>query len=275
MTFISEQPSTDRNRRRPSDSMIRKSTKDGRQKGGRSLGMHLPAEKAARAKALREEGSCWICCLQRDSCTSGKVCERCVKRNQRVQMDNGLGCDRTKLTDLKSYFLPDFLTRMGDKQILSGFVDQHINRWLQQAFRVKLNLIWGIPAIEFELYEFEPKTNELLRQMQYCLNNSTGERGWVERCSPPLAMVQIENEDHERYEKYLNKVVDKHLDKFVDRCYKFEKDDFQGRLFKLMTKLQPESKEQVRSDITINPFLHVLITRHRPRFSKIYTVCKS
>lgn len=168
-----------------------------------------------------------------------------MKRSQRATMENGLGCDRTKLTDLKSFFLPDFLVRMGDKQVVSAFVEQHISRWRSTAIRIKLNMIWGIPPIEFELYEFEPKTNELLRQFQYSLNLQTGTRGWVEKNSPPLAMVSIENEDRDRYEEYLNRVVDKHLDKFVDRCFKYEKDEFQGRLLKLMQQLEPDNKEQV------------------------------
>lgn len=106
-------------------------------------------------------------------------------------------------------------------------------------------MIWGIPPIEFELYEFEPRTTELLRQFQYSLDLQTGTRGWVEKSSPPLAMVSIENEDRDRYEQYLNRVVDKHGDKFVDRCFKYEKDDFQGRLLKLMQQLKPDNKEQV------------------------------
>jgi hypothetical protein len=35
--------------------------------GGRATGSHLNAQSAARARELREKGSCWICCLQRDS----------------------------------------------------------------------------------------------------------------------------------------------------------------------------------------------------------------
>jgi hypothetical protein len=66
--FVPEQypPSADSAKQQSSHYVIRK-TRDGKRAGGRSLGMHLPADKAARAKLLREEGSCWICCLQRDS----------------------------------------------------------------------------------------------------------------------------------------------------------------------------------------------------------------
>lgn len=46
---------------------IRKPSNAGRKSGGRTLGMHLDPEKAAKAKDLRNDGACWICCLQRDS----------------------------------------------------------------------------------------------------------------------------------------------------------------------------------------------------------------
>jgi hypothetical protein len=44
-----------------------KKARDAKRVGGRSVGMHLPTDVAARAKQLRDEGSCWICCFQRDS----------------------------------------------------------------------------------------------------------------------------------------------------------------------------------------------------------------
>jgi hypothetical protein len=40
---------------------------NGNRVGGRATGSHLNAQSAARARELREKGSCWICCLQRDS----------------------------------------------------------------------------------------------------------------------------------------------------------------------------------------------------------------
>lgn len=69
MTFVAEQFSSDSGKQPSAQGVIRKA-RDGKRAGGRSLGSHLPADKAARAKQLREEGSCWICCLQRDSVCS-------------------------------------------------------------------------------------------------------------------------------------------------------------------------------------------------------------
>jgi hypothetical protein len=66
--FYHEQyPPPDEKRPRKSNEFILRKTSMGRKSGGRSLGMHLAPEKAAKAKELRGDGACWICCLQRDS----------------------------------------------------------------------------------------------------------------------------------------------------------------------------------------------------------------
>lgn len=62
-----EYPQGDEKRpRKASECGVRKPS-NGKKSGGRSLGMHLDAKKAAKAKDLRSDGACWICCLQRDS----------------------------------------------------------------------------------------------------------------------------------------------------------------------------------------------------------------
>lgn len=66
--FVSEYPSrTPGPIRRQSSSAAKIAKDNSRRVGGRSPGMHLNEEAAARAKQLRDEGSCWICCFQRDS----------------------------------------------------------------------------------------------------------------------------------------------------------------------------------------------------------------
>ena len=66
--FVSEHPARAAGPIRRQSSSAAKIAKDNAKRvGGRSLGMHLTEEAAARAKQLRDEGSCWICCFQRDS----------------------------------------------------------------------------------------------------------------------------------------------------------------------------------------------------------------
>lgn len=66
--FVSEHPSHTPGPIRRQSNTASKATKASKQRsGGRQPGMHLNDEAAARAKQLRDEGSCWICCFQRDS----------------------------------------------------------------------------------------------------------------------------------------------------------------------------------------------------------------
>lgn len=246
--FVSEYPSHATGPiRRQSSSAAKAAKADSRRVGGRSLGMHLTEEAAARAKQLRDEGSCWICCFQRDSCSPGPECDRCQKRHLRSQMEHGLGCDRTKLNDLRPYFIPDFLARSGDKKTLSEFMDNHIRRWDSRPLRLRVNIVWGQVPMELELYEFEPKTSELSRHLQSVVDKNTGKRRWENKGSPPLAMVQIDSVDRRAYEKYIDDIVDNehNLENFVDRCYRFENDNFQRRLFRLMYEYNPTNSNEV------------------------------
>lgn len=59
-------PVEEKRSKRNTEYAVRKLS-NGRKSGGRTLGMHLAPEKATKAKDLRIDGACWICCLQRDS----------------------------------------------------------------------------------------------------------------------------------------------------------------------------------------------------------------
>ncbi|KIW03298.1 uncharacterized protein PV09_05510 [Verruconis gallopava] len=243
--FVSEYPNASGVIRRQLSSGAGKQ-REGKRVGGRSVGMHLSSEVAARAKQLRDEGSCWVCCFQRDSCSPGLICDRCQKRHQRAQMEHGLGCDRTKLNDLRPYFIPDFLARSGDQKVLKEFMQNHVRRWRREPIKIRINIIWGQAPMELELCEFEPKTAELVRHLQGVLDERTGKREWVNKGSPPLAMLAIEQEDRHAYERFIDNIVDNpvNLQRFVERCYKFEKDDFQSRLFRLIFEYQPAQRDE-------------------------------
>jgi hypothetical protein len=139
----------------------------------------------------------------------------------------------------------DILNKNHEPQTLKAFVGEHIGRWSGSAIKLKFTCIFKLPPIECEVYEFEPKTSELLSKIEYFPNTTNGPRQYVETHSPPIGMVHIEDADRTKYDKYLNMIVDKHLDKFADRLFKFEKDDFQSRMFKLMVSLHPEQKDEV------------------------------
>jgi hypothetical protein len=70
MFYHEHYPRNEDKRPRKSNEFVARKTSNGRKSGGRSVGMHLAPEKAAKAKDLRSDGACWICCLQRDSVSS-------------------------------------------------------------------------------------------------------------------------------------------------------------------------------------------------------------
>ncbi|KAF1815837.1 hypothetical protein P152DRAFT_390910 [Eremomyces bilateralis CBS 781.70] len=212
--------------------------------GGRARGTHLTQDKAEKVKELRDIGSCWLCAIQRDECTPGSPCDRCYKRALRPQADLILGCDRTKLPDLKDYFIPDVITSMHDTNTLKNFVNRHIRRFTGNTIRIKFTFIYGLPGLDHDVVEFEPKTNELLRQFQYIIDPATGRQDRVEKASPPLGITKFDNEDTKIWEKYLNDLVEHHLDGFAEICFEDEPNDFQFRLLKLMCNLKPEDKNE-------------------------------
>jgi len=234
------------------------STGAGKRLGGRPIGSHLAPDKAARTKQMREEGSCWLCCLQRDSCTPGEICDRCIKRNQRATLEHGIGCDRTKLTELKAIFIPEVITRMHEYQTLKDFCAEHIQRWRSVSITLEFNVIWTLPPITCEVYEFEPKTGELLRQFQYIKDPQTERRVRVEKASPPLAMLAIEQADRHKYDRYLTMIVEKYLEPFAELVYDYQNDDFSVRLLRLMVRFKPDNKEEVRFPFFLSTTLSAL-----------------
>ena len=115
--------------------------------------------------------------------------------------------------------------------------------------KLKFHVIWSLPPIECEVYEFEPKTMELLHEYQWRMNLETGRKQRIEKACPPLAMAQIEHTDRQKYDRYLNTIVDNHLERFSEICFDGLQDDFQGRLLRLMIRLKPENKEEVSNGI--------------------------
>jgi hypothetical protein len=159
---------------------------------------------------------------------------------------------------------------MHEPHSLRTFVGEHIGRWSGSGIKLKFNCIWGLPPLELEVYEFEPRTMELLTKVEYITRNNVGE--FVESNSPPLGMVHIEDEDRQKYDRYLNKLVDNHLEKFADRAFKFEKDDFQGRLLKLMVRLRSDQKDEVC--LMENQFEAITDTLNSKRFCTTFTGSK-
>jgi hypothetical protein len=102
----------------------------------------------------------------------------------------------------------------------------------------------GLPNFVVKVYEFAPKTNELLRQFQYNTDPQTGEHVRVEKRSPPLGMVQINHKDERKYDRYIDLIVDNHLPAFAHAYLGYERNDFQHKLFLMMTQLRPKADDE-------------------------------
>jgi hypothetical protein len=170
-----------------------------------------------------------------------------MKRSQRPNADCGLGCSRIKLVELTGSFLPSLVTQMHEDAHLTHFVSQYIQQW--HNVEITLYMTCGqttMPRIPVKVYEFLPKGKELLVQLQYKTDPRTLKRVTVQKSSPALGMVHINHNEEKKYDKYITDIVDNHLDAFGDLCWKEDDNDFQEKLFRLMTRVNPKSEDEVR-----------------------------
>ena len=220
-------------------------TKNMSKSGGRALGTHLDPVVAKSAHDMRKIVACWHCVLQRDKCGPGDTCERCLKRSQRPNADCGLGCSRIKLVDLGASFLPHLVTQMHEDTFLTQFVSQHIHQWGNIELTVMMTCGQDkMPRIPVKVYEFVPKGDALLVQLQYRTDPGSNNRVMYRKQSPPLGMVHINYNEEKRYEKYVSDIVDNHLDSFGELCWMEDDNDFQQKLFRLMTRVKPKNEDE-------------------------------
>lgn len=215
--------------------------------GGRALGTHLEPKVAKAANDMRKITACWHCVLQRDKCGPGDVCARCHKRAQRANADCGLGCSRIKLVDLSTYFLPALVTQMHEDSNLTHFVTQFIKQWNNVELTVYMTCgQHTMPRIAVKVYEFAPRGRALLEQLQYMTDPNTNETIIVKKESPALGMVHINHGEEKKYDKYINDIVDHHIDAFGELCWKDADNDFQQKLFRLTSRVRANSEEEVK-----------------------------
>lgn len=215
--------------------------------GGRALGTHLDPIVAESAHNMRKIVACWHCVLQRDKCGPGDTCERCQKRSQRPNADCGLGCSRIKLVDLAASFLPHLITQMHEDSFLTQFVAQHIHQWNNVELTVMMTCGQDhMPRIPVKVYEFVPKGDALLVQLQYRTHPGSNKRVMHQKQSPPLGMVHINYNEEKKYENYVSDIVDNHLDAFGELCWMEDDNDFQQKLFRLMTRVKPKNDDEAK-----------------------------
>ena len=226
--------------------------------GGRALGTHLDPGVAKSAHDMRKIVACWHCVLQRDKCGPGDTCERCLKRSQRPNADCGLGCSRVKLIDLTAAFIPHLVSQMHEDQFLTQYVSQHIHQWNNLELTVMMTCGQDkMPRIPVKVYEFVPKGDALIQQIQYRTDPGSNKRMMHRKQSPPLGMVHINYNEEKKYEKYVSDIADNHLDAFGELCWMEDDNDFQQKLFRLMTRVKPKNEDEAKLFREINRLIIV------------------
>lgn len=174
-------------------------------------------------------------------------------------------CDRSKLPDFVHDFLPReshplqyslkqttdcavqaSMTLMHQKQTIEDCVNDQVVEWDQQSpIDVYLTSGYG-PALRWKLYEFRPRTDELLGQFQYLQNPTTGRTQRYQKYSPPFGLLKLDSSDDMHFEEYLDQLM--HPDYLWDlgwTCFEEEtqvdEDCFQARMLDLMCKLYSDT----------------------------------
>ncbi|KAK5173530.1 uncharacterized protein LTR77_002211 [Saxophila tyrrhenica] len=219
----------------------------GRIRGGRKKGEHLVDEKRRQIHIMRKIGVCWRCSFQRDECTGENgCCHRCMVASEKGTLV--FHCNREKLPDLIHDFLPPSMTVMHQKQGIEDTVQEQVKGWdFARPIVVELSCGYG-PAQKWQLYEFEPTSNDLLGQLQYLQDPNTGLLRHVHKFSPPLGLVKLDGSDDALVEGYLDELLrPEYLGDLGWTCFEEESqvdpDQFQARLLDQLCSLYIATQE--------------------------------
>ncbi|KAI7223473.1 hypothetical protein KC333_g458 [Hortaea werneckii] len=220
-------------------------SKRGNPRGGREKGKRLAPKTRHESSEMRKKGACWRCVMQRDKCSEGNPCKRCVE-NDLKGVSMYFPCDRSKLPDLVFDFLPPSMTWMHQKQTIEDCVKDQVLEWdLQNSRDVYLTCGYG-PALPWKLYEFKPRTNELTGQFQYLQDPTTGTTVRQQKYAPPFGLTKLDTSDDRHFDTYLELLLRReYLWDFGWTCFEEETqiDDFQARLLELVCKLYTNAQD--------------------------------
>lgn len=139
-------------------------------------------------------------------------------------------------------------TNVHQKQFIEDTVRREVYEWdLNNPIDVYLTSGYG-PALRWKVYEFKPRTLEILTQHQYMQDHITGREYLIEKYSPPLALLKIDSSDEHQFELYLDRLM--HPSELVDfgwTMYEEETqihDDFQARLVEMMCNLYLQTDDE-------------------------------
>jgi hypothetical protein len=148
---------------------------------------------------------------------------------------------------------PDILAQTHSDVALTQFGKKHIENWLDHGrpFSLRLEPIWGLPTLDIEVYEFNAKTDELLVQRQWFYNEKTRKNQCIEKVCPPLGMLHLNQNEVRKYDQYVQMLVDNHMNRFAQKCYASNLDDFMERLLLLLVKYEPDKPDEVSIQLVL------------------------
>ena len=140
------------------------------------------------------------------------------------------------------------MTLMHEKQTIEDTVNDQVVEWnVQNGIDVYLTSGYGPPLI-WKLYEFKPKSNELLGQLQYFQDPTTGRsHGW-QKYSPPFGLLKLDQSDDTYFDGYLDQLMDEEhlLDlgwTYYEEETQVDPDAFQANLLDFICTLYRDTEE--------------------------------
>ncbi|QIW99874.1 hypothetical protein AMS68_005392 [Peltaster fructicola] len=207
----------------------------------------LSSQQRENTAETRKIGACWRCFLQRDVCvrTENGCCKRCI----RAAADTpslGLPCNNTKLPTLIIEFLPPSMQNIHHKQSIMDDVKKEVISW--QSHRTVLSLSPGFgPDFTWTVYEFVPRSQNFLRQLQYFTDKDTRKMVHREKYSPPLGVKSIGHEDRD-FSLYMDTLLDPslpHLQGYARQAYasEIDQDPFPEEVLNLLVILHKDTRD--------------------------------
>jgi hypothetical protein len=131
---------------------------------------------------------------------------------------------------------------------MKAFQRLHVANYHMEVLHVHITILWGLPPIPCQLYEFEPATRTITRKLTYKPNKETGEFDASETKLPTFAMDEHEwdSDEAKRWEDVISEYVEKHFETFAAGCYDFQGlDDFLGSILRILVEYKPDNAEEV------------------------------
>jgi hypothetical protein len=162
-----------------------------------------------------------------------------IRGYQTAYTDPRISLDFTKdlLVGLRTVSIPPSLHQMHSEPVLVRFASRHIHQWHHRELIATMTCGQDkMPRLTFKVYQFKPNGSTLSNQIQHRENPDSTQWAARRNRSPPLGMKVIIREDMIKYVQYVDEIINNHLNDFGDLCWKEEKNNFQTRLFGLITK---------------------------------------